>query len=97
MISKGGQEDVIPGKADRQGSARISLGGAARADFLLEGGPRNFGGIAGQESGFAYWGRRGKAKNLPSMLRKSGNSVGDVEWAKTSDIDDAAAQQVIAR
>ena len=37
--------------------------GAARADFLLEGDPRNFGGIAGQGSGFAYWAAGEKPKN----------------------------------
>ena len=37
--------------------------GAARADFLLESDPRNFGGIAGQESGFAYWAAGEKPKN----------------------------------
>ena len=36
--------------------------GAARADFLLESDPRNFGGIAGQESGFAYWAAGEKPK-----------------------------------
>ena len=54
-----GRQDVIPGSAGiRTHLAR----GAARADFLLEGDPRNFGGIAGQESGFAYWATGEKPK-----------------------------------
>ena len=54
-----GRQDVIP----RSAGIRTHLArGAARADFLLESDPRNFGGIAGQESGFAYWAAGEKPK-----------------------------------
>ena len=59
IISWWPRQDVIP----RSAGIRTHLArGAARADFLLESDPRNFGGIAGQESGFAYWAAGEKPK-----------------------------------